>query len=176
MELEKRFYIGNHYEHRKVEGEIDLTINGKDLNLTLKDLSFITYRVMCWRKANAIHAWFVKHVQNGNDNCGEYCVSGDKLQNLVDLCKEALKALENATPIETSPVSVLKESGRVGKEVIPVYDVGLVEDILPPQEGFFFGGTNVDQWYINTLKETVVILEAELKNDLDGDYYYSSTW
>jgi hypothetical protein len=35
-----------------------------------------------WRKSNQIHAWFVDNVQGGEDNCGEYYVSNDKLKQL----------------------------------------------------------------------------------------------
>ena len=43
-----------------------------------------------WRKANQIHAWFVDNVQGGNDNCGEYYVSHEKLTELLNLVNEAL--------------------------------------------------------------------------------------
>jgi hypothetical protein len=45
---------------------------------------------MGWRKANAIHGWFVRRCQGGEDNCKEYYVSREQLQELVELCHEAL--------------------------------------------------------------------------------------
>lgn len=42
-----------------------------------------------WRKANQIHGWFVDNIQKGADDCGEYYVSKDKLQELLDTCKTA---------------------------------------------------------------------------------------
>jgi hypothetical protein len=44
---------------------------------------------MYWRKANAIHAWFVKHCQDGTDDCGEYYVSREQLKELRALCIKA---------------------------------------------------------------------------------------
>ena len=44
-----------------------------------------------WRKCNQIHGWFVENVQRGEDNCGEYYVSTNKLQELLDLVNTALK-------------------------------------------------------------------------------------
>lgn len=44
-----------------------------------------------WRKANQIHGWFVKNVQSGEDDCGEYTVSREKLEELLELCKQAVK-------------------------------------------------------------------------------------
>ncbi len=32
-----------------------------------------------WRKMNAIHRWFVKHVQNGTDDCGTYPIPTETL-------------------------------------------------------------------------------------------------
>ena len=43
-----------------------------------------------WRKANAIHGWFVNNVQNGNDDCGEYYVSHEKIEQLRELCRIVL--------------------------------------------------------------------------------------
>lgn len=43
-----------------------------------------------WRKANAIHKWFVENVQNGEDDCGRYEVSKEQLEELLDVCKEVL--------------------------------------------------------------------------------------
>ena len=35
-------------------------------------LVFVRYEVLMWRKANAIHNWFVQNVQKGVDDCGVY--------------------------------------------------------------------------------------------------------
>ena len=45
----------------------------------------IEVEAMYWRKANAIHKWFVDNVQDGTDDCDEYEVSRDQLQKLLDL-------------------------------------------------------------------------------------------
>jgi len=60
----------------------------------LEDAPWITVEtpVLYWRKANAIHRWFVENVQDGEDDCGRYCVSPDKLKELRDECKAALEA------------------------------------------------------------------------------------
>lgn len=43
-----------------------------------------------WRKANAVHGWFVQNVQNGNDDCGTYYVSREQLLELQKLCRGVL--------------------------------------------------------------------------------------
>jgi len=50
----------------------------------------VSIEAMGWRKANAIHGWFVENCQDGKDECQESYVSREKLQELVELCQEAL--------------------------------------------------------------------------------------
>lgn len=99
-----------------------------------------------WRKANQIHAWFVKNVQGGNDDCDSYYVSQDKLIELLALCNHAL---------ETKDPS-----------------------LFPPQAGFFFGGTDIDQWYWNDLTNTINQLERILAlPEIDKlSFSYCSSW
>jgi hypothetical protein len=91
--------------------------------------------------ANAIHAWFVKNVQDGVDECQESYVSYEQLVELRDLCKKVIKT-KNA-------------------------------ELLPPQAGFFFGSTEVDEYYMEDLKETIKIIDAL---DPDGEYVYRASW
>ena len=50
----------------------------------------ISINVGYWRKANAIHGWFVNECQEGVDECQKSYVPRDKLQELMELCKEVL--------------------------------------------------------------------------------------
>lgn len=108
--------------------------------------------VAYWRKANAIHKWFVQNVQDGVDEC-QYSrpVSAEELAHLTHLCREELAA---------SP----SERGK----------------LLTPTAGFFFGSTEVDEWYIDDLKRTVARLEAVIqwmaKNRITGEFRYHSSW
>lgn len=45
-----------------------------------------------WRKANAIHAWFVDNVQKGVDDCGYYELTREDLEKLKGICQEAVKS------------------------------------------------------------------------------------
>ena len=112
------------------------------------DVYGASVEVICvyWRKANQIHKWFVDNVQGGNDNCGEYYVSHEKLQELLDLVKRTLA--------ERNPT------------------------LLSPQGGFFFGGTDIDEWYWRDLENTKTKLERifALPQLSDLSFYYSSSW
>lgn len=52
----------------------------------------VEFTVAYWRKANAIHAWFVDNVQNGIDDCRSVYVSREDLQTLRDLCAKAVES------------------------------------------------------------------------------------
>ena len=50
-------------------------------------ISEVTATVLYWRKANAIHQWFVCNVQD-DDDCKEYYVSREKLSDLLDTLRK----------------------------------------------------------------------------------------
>jgi len=105
----------------------------------------IIVEAMYWRKANAIHKWFVDNVQEGEDNCEEYWVSREQLAELRDLVKDALDRRDS--------------------------------DQLPPQAGFFFGSSDVDDWYWDDLQSTADGLDKVLADFPERwDFYYRSSW
>jgi hypothetical protein len=109
----------------------------------------ITYRAMYWRKANAIHKWFVDNVQDGVDDCGEYEVSVTDLQALRDTCLE-----------------VLREKGKAG-------------ELLPPSAGFFFGTTDITDYYFDDLRDTGEAMDRALalaQRDRWISFTYQSSW
>lgn len=110
--------------------------------------------VMYWRKANVIHAWFVREVQEGTDDCRTAYVDPDKLRELRDLCRELLKDVTNTAA---------------------------VKEKLPPTSGFFFGPTDIDEWFWQDVENTADTLDAVLAQvdagELKGwDFYYHSSW
>ena len=146
----ERFVSG--YEHdtdedfSKILGLLNLERSDAERSMT------INVTVGYWRKANAIHNWFVQNVQSGEDNCARYYVSREKLTELRDECRAALVKLEAGD-----------DSGA--------------EDILPPTSGFFFGSTEIDSWYKKDLEHTVNVLEKVLSPKFDKfDFTYRSSW
>jgi hypothetical protein len=117
----------------------------------------VSYPIGYWRKANAIHGWFVSNVQDGNDNCGSYYVSREQLADLAEACEE-----------------VLKVSAGVSQE-----DAAATAGLLPTS-GFFFGSTEMDDWYMEDLKTTIEIVNHALSlfpaDNYDWSFYYSSSW
>ena len=50
--------------------------------------------------------------------------------------------------------------------------------MLPTRSGFFFGGTEYDEFYLRDLKDTVEILDRVLGDPLleDCDFLYQASW
>lgn len=143
MFLSKKIYIGANYDFENVNATIHITKNGTPIDINPKKIKYIVEEQAYWRKANQIHKWFVDNVQGGDDDCKPYEVSGEQLLELVKLCKKVLKNKE------------------------------LAEELLPTQEGFFFGNTNYDEYYYQDLIDTITQLK-----DVNKDYWYTyqSSW
>lgn len=130
-----------------------------------------------WRKANAIHRWFVEKVQNGQDDCGDYGVTREQLVELRETCERALAAAHIA---EGQPVHN-GTTYRAGQDPEQHFVEGraalngeALAAILPTQPGFFFGPTDYDEWYIRNLEETVRLLDRVLTIERSCFYYHSS--
>ena len=72
-----------------IGGEHGVEIEGLDAGGL--EISGINYRAGYWRKANAVHGWFVNHVQGGVDDCKPYIIERSQLKELRDLCAYILK-------------------------------------------------------------------------------------
>lgn len=115
----------------------------------------VSVHAMYWRKANAIHAWFVTNCQDGVDECQESDdVSAEQLAHLAHLCTEALGAY-NAGDLQ-----------RAG-------------EIMAPQGGFFFGSTDIDEWWAQDLTDTVTGVELAVRRAIavgGVTFNYQSSW
>ena len=119
----------------------------------------ISYPAAYWRKANAIHNWFVRNVQDDRDECQKSYVSAQDLRDLRHAC-----------------LSVLAVKHR-GDDVIgfTAEEVGLA-----PKAGFFFGSQEFDEWYFGDLQYTVDTINKLENNGLFDnawtDIYYQASW
>lgn len=68
-----------------IEGDPEQRFNGSSLVVKGVEVD-----AMYWRKANAIHGWFVDNCQDGEDDCKEYYVEREQLEELIQLCQEEL--------------------------------------------------------------------------------------
>ncbi len=182
MYLEKKTYVKNWNAKERPDENPHVTLKGRPEiagKLKPERITYITEEVMYWRKANAIHQWFVTNVQKGNDDQGNYYVSAKKLDELATLCEKIVAAtvlkkgkIKNGSTISGGIETPNMEDG----EIMDYESAKLASDFLPTTSGFFFGSTDYDSYYFNDIKNTAEKLRALLKEDPDATYYYSSSW
>jgi hypothetical protein len=184
MYLSKRTYVRN-WDHNPPERKIAITVKlggKKHPTINPSRITNIIEEVGYWRKANAIHRWFVEKVQDGKDECQESCVTRTQLQELYDACvlvrdntKLKKGKVNNGYTFEKKVEKPILADGKV------VADPSVAEALLPTQSGFFFGGTDYDEYYMEDINNTIKILEPELKLEYprgvyEPDYYYRASW
>jgi len=178
MYLYKKTYVKN-WDHQEADEKHTVTIVGpKAKEIKPERISEITEEVAYWRKANQVHKWFVDNVQNGVDDCDHYSVGKKELRELLRLCKVVLESsividgkVRNGKRYENGAwVSILVDGKTIENPVTAAA-------LLPTTSGFFFGGADYDQYYIDDLKYTVETIEALLAEPNDyADYEYHSSW
>lgn len=156
MYLYKRTYVQN-WEHNPPEQQhqIEVKKNGVVRNdIKPNRICYITEQVAYWRKFNALHGWFVNECGGGIDECQNINVDEDKLVELLETLK---KVSDNFT---------------------------LAKELLPPVQGFFFGGDEIDEYYKEDVNSTIKIIEELLKEHeqskeyglYSGDFEYRASW
>jgi hypothetical protein len=150
MYLSKRTYV-KRWDHQKPERQHEVIVNrgGKPReDVDSSRISEVIEQVMYWRKANHIHKWFVDNVQDGVDDCREYWVSEEKLQELLDICEKVLES-KNSKMLPPS-------SGFFfgGTDIDDHYYIEVAD----------------------TIKALTNELSLVRENNSSGDFYYQSSW
>jgi hypothetical protein len=117
---------------------------GLDMYLSKKETSEVAY----WRKANAIHGWFVNNAREVDEDI-LYVVSMDNIITLRNICAEI--TLE--------------------------HDEDKAMELLPPASGFFFGSDVITDYYWDYVSEAVTTLTAIIsENPDDTEFEYYASW
>jgi uncharacterized protein YneR len=135
-------------ENKRQFNEVSEALNaGSLMDKVENGTATIQFKVGQWRKANHIHKWFVDNVQHGEDDCREYSVSRESLQELKELCLKVMA------------------------------DQSQAESLLPREQGFFFGSEEVDEWYFEDVKYTLELIDHLLTDKFeDYEFHYQSSW
>ena len=155
MYLTAKRYLSSHQdEEKEISQKVNEMIGVKSdpekrfwgSSLVVKELSV---DAMYWRKANAIHGWFVENCQGGVDECQQSYVPREKLVELRDLCKDILENPDAERDTDLEPVA-----------------------------GCFFGSMEKDDWYWQDLKNTVEGITNALESLPEDQYefYYQASW
>lgn len=99
-----------------------------------------------WRKANAIHGWFVRELADGVDECQSIPVTRTDLERLHDVCAAVLN------------------------------DINKAQELLPPTPGFFFGSYDIDTYYQEDLQDTLKVIGNILANTKKRKFIYRASW
>ena len=113
------------------------------------------------------------------DDCDYYDVSKEQIKELLEICI----TIKNKSKMQKGFV----KNGETYKNGMwcPCYEEGeyiinpeIASELLPTQDGFFFGGTAYDQWYMENIKSTIDILTKTLEEtDFDREMVvYNSSW
>lgn len=156
MGLDMYLYL-KRYESQYKNDDCDYPIELGHLEEEISKRNFksteVAYQVGYWRKANAIHNWFVDNCGDGIDECQKIFVDLEKAKELLEICK---KVQEN-------------------------HD--LAEELLPTSSGFFFGSTEYDDWYfenidytVHLLEEVIKVVETEHRKRNYYDIIYQASW
>lgn len=149
MYLYKKHYVKNWgWMDDHEKHTISVKKGNKKLDRIKPDrICYVVEEVMEWRKFNALHKWFVDNVQEGVDDCKEYFVDEPDLKMLLETLTYVYENKDTA------------------------------QTILPTAQGFFFGSDEIDDYYWEEVKSTIIQLEDLLDEDnKDTSFYYRSSW
>lgn len=162
------------------------------------------YQVAYWRKVNFLHGWIVRNLADGVDECQEIPIGKEDFETLNKLVEKACNIILKSNLIPQKNIASegsweAKYVNDDSKPIIPVrwndkekridgIDKGIaykldedacseLSEILPFEEGFFFGSHMYGEYYawsMLKLRETL----AEILKDYsdDYDYIYEASW
>ena len=193
--------------YRKADGTLSNSFDDyKTDEFGCSNSEYVTTQAAYWRKANAIHKWFVDNVQNGEDDCGTYDIDVLTLKKLRNVCRKILNKMRG-TALEV-PDKCMAEftrffrNGEVPRKVVidpdnlselvkatsyhklpEDADITICTMSLPTQEGFFFGSTHYDGDYFQDIAKTILMLDRiigqdkkDTKKGTFASYEYHASW
>ena len=183
--------------YRKDDGTLSQSLKDyKSDEFGCSNSEAIETQVAYWRKANAIHGWFVENVQDGDDDCGEYDIEIDTIKELRDVCYNILNRMKGMVlRVPKKDVDEFKEfyGGKGIKQRIAidpdnlselsnvtdyhiVSDQSICKEELPTRDGCFFGNTSYNGAYfwniVKTIRMCDRIIEQDKKDRENGVYPY----
>jgi hypothetical protein len=123
------------------------TISVGERQVTIDNNCYIKKNIAYWRKANAIHRWFINMCAEGIDDCQDVYVSTADLKLLLYTCER------------------VKDNNN------------LAEELLPTLEGFFFGSVEYDDYYYEMIDYTIKTIKEVLDYYGEGfSFIYRASW
>jgi len=134
MYFYKKNYVKNWDHYPDKVFDYNIKLNKKPIkHIDKKKITYVVETFATWRKFNALHDWFVDVCGDGEDDCKEIMVSQEEIVTILGILKEVKKHPEKA------------------------------KDLLPTASGFFFDGTDYDEYYFENVDNSIKIFENALK-------------
>lgn len=109
------------------------------------------YQIGYFRKFNALHGYIVKTFADGVDECQDIILHKEDVEQIKKVLDDVLNAHQQ---------------------------VEKAKELLPTQSGFFFGGTDYDEFYFEDVKVAADLMQSFLDN-FDFESYqlvYQASW
>lgn len=158
---------------------------GLDMYLYVKEPGEERYIEQYWRKANAIHAFFVDNAQGGQDDCKLHPVKRETLVALRKACAWIVgMAKEEGFQFITDGERQKKDNFfehfatmmERNKDFKPSENLKKgCEALLPTRGGFFFGSLEYDVYYFVDIFSTMEAIDDVLQLE-NARFYYRSSW
>lgn len=162
------------------------------------------YQVAYWRKVNFLHGWIVRNLADGVDECQEITIGKEDFETLNELVGKACDIILKSNLIPQKDVApdgswVAKYVNDDSKPIVPFkwndnekridgIDEGIaykldedacgeLSEILPFEEGFFFGSCMYGvhyAWSMLELRGTLAKILEDYSDDYD--YVYEASW
>jgi hypothetical protein len=185
MYLYKKSYVKN-WDHMKNENKHKVTVKmgGKNRpDIKSERITYIVEEVAYWRKFNALHGWIVKNCADGVDECQEIHLGVEEIEQLLSTLKKVSGIIKVSKKKKKNVVVGWNAEGDIMEE-IDVFDCDKkIVSLLAPTEGFFFGSTDIDNYFKEDVEDSIKIFEGVMdeinKNKENGiyfDYYYQASW
>lgn len=178
MYLYKKTYVKN-WEHTAPEYSHKIVVRkGGKVRKDIKPerISYITEEIGYWRKFNALHGWFVQNCADGEDSCQEIYVSKKMMDELLNIL------LKVKTLLDSSKKKTLTSKDWNDKDYeYEVYECeDAVRELLSPTEGFFFGDSDINEYYKEQVEYTIKLIRSFKKEVNDDDFsasiIYQASW
>ena len=153
MYLYKKTYVQN-WEHQTPEQRHTISVKlGENAREDIKPhrIAYIDEQIGYWRKFNALHGWIIDNCGGGIDECQKIDISAHDLRVLLETLREVKRAIEDK---DNKTISLL----------------------FPPTGGFFFGSTEVDEYYKEQIDQTIPIIEEAVNEGEGEEFYYQASW
>ena len=138
MYLSAKRYLWNISDDDKALAEkIGAEVGGESLGQTKE----VAREAFYWRKAWAIHHWFVINAQNGDDNCREYWVSRDLLRELLDTLQRVDKnpsLTEDILPLQADDADGIEWELEQVRRTIPALEKLINDESIKDQWDFYY--------------------------------------